>query len=196
VAPRPSPRFLRRSAPEETRGLFRPPIPPRALIGLLPGPEIDTVIHEVLTACGVTYSVPVRVTLQTGIDPRVDGDWRDVVGTVVHRHAGYTVRLRGPDVIADRTVVLRVVDQATILLRDDVNRALRANGFLPPDEPAEDLTVALAGTWTDLDRTQVHQLAAMVRDRLPEPIEFAATKVYAFDESAEDGLPRAEFHLA
>jgi len=108
-------------------GLLRPPIPPRAMLALVPEPSLGATIHEALRASGLAYSVPVRVTLQTGIDPR-GGDWRDLVADGVTRHATYTVRLRGPDVIQDRTVLLRVVDQATVLLRDDLHRALRAGG--------------------------------------------------------------------
>jgi len=136
----------------------------------------------------------VRVTLQTGIDPR-GGDWRDLVADVVARHSPYTVRLRGPDVIQDRTVLLRVVDQPTVLLRDDLHRALRASGYVPIDDPAEDLTLALAGTWTDLSRNQIHELAGNLRDLLPDPVEFRADVVYGFDEAADDDLPRGEFPL-
>src|SRR5215470_5578160 len=165
------------------------------MLALVPEPSLGATIHETLRASGLSYSVPVRVTLQTGIDPR-DGDWRDLVADVVARHAAYAVRLRGPDVIQDRTVLLRVVDQPTVLLRDDLHRALRAGGFVAVDDPVEDLTLALAGTWTDLSRNQVHELAGNLRDALGEPVEFRAEVVYGFDEAADDDLPRAEFKLA
>ena len=56
---------------------------------------------------------------------------------------------------------------------------------------SDEILLAIAGTWTDLNKAQVHELAASLRDVLPNPIEFPANAVYGFEESADDDLPAA-----
>jgi hypothetical protein len=165
------------------------------MLALVPEPQLGVAIHEALREAGLTYTVPTQLTLATGLDSRLADDWRAVVGTVAARHAPFTVRLRGPEIVADRTVVLRAVDQTTVILRDDLNRALRAGGFAFEVDTSGDVLLPIAGTWTDLNRVQVHELAASLRDVLADPIEFPANAMYVFEETADDDLPRGEFVL-
>jgi hypothetical protein len=196
MTPHPSPRFFGGSQPKPKPALPGPAFVPHSMLALVPQPELGVVIHEALRDAGLHYTVPSQLTLATGLDSRVEDDWRRVVTAVAARHAPFTVRLRGPEIIADRTIVLRAVDQTTVLLRDDLNRALRANGFRFEADTSDEVLLPIAGTWTDLNRTQVHELAASLHDVLPGPIEFPASAVYAFEESADDDLPRGEFVLA
>jgi hypothetical protein len=53
----------------------------------------------------------------------------------------------------------------------------------------------LAGTWTELNRVQLHDLATGVRDELRMPVEFRASALYAFDAAADDDLPFLDFPL-
>lgn len=192
---RPSPKFFGRSKPKAEVKLPGPAFVPHSMLALVPQPDLGVAIHEVLQAEGLTYTVPTQVTLATGLDSRLDDEWRGVVRTVAARHAPYTVRMRGPEIVADRTVVLRVVDQGTMLLRDDLNRALRAQGFQYDVDTGDEILLPIAGTWTDLNRVEVHRLAGALREVLENPIEFPAHAVYAFEESADDDLPRGEFAL-
>ncbi|MFI5045484.1 MAG: hypothetical protein ACHQIG_00355 [Acidimicrobiia bacterium] len=172
-----------------------PAVIPRSMLALVPQPELGITIHNVLHDAGLLYTVPIQITLATGLDSRLEDDWRGVVDSVLRHHAPFTVRMRGPEIIQDRTVCLRVVDQTTMLLRDSLNRSLRASGYLPDIQLTDDVLLALAGTWTDLNKVQVHELAAALRDALPNPVEFPAIAVYAFEESADDDLPRGEYLL-
>ena len=195
MAHRPSPKWFGRSKDKTPVALPGPAPVPHTMLALVPQPELGVAIHDVLRAAGLHYTVPIQITLAQGLDARLEDDWRVVVESVTRRHAPFRVRMRGPEIIADRTVVLRVVDQTTMMLRDDLNRALRASGYLSDQPLSDDILLAIAGTWTDLNKVQVHELAASLRDVLDNPVEFAATAVYTFEETADDDLPRGEFML-
>lgn len=169
---------------------------PRAMLALVPEAEQSRHIRDALVAAGVRYAVPVRITLVTGLDARDVDLWDGVVRGIVARHPPFTVRLVGPEVVQDRTVCLRVVGGATRAVQQELEGALGAANFTADDpRTAWGPVLPLAGTWTELNRVELHDLATGVRNELRPPIEFRASAVYAFEETADDDLPFLDFPL-
>jgi hypothetical protein len=169
---------------------------PRALLALVPEAEQSRQIRTALLASGVHYSVPVRITLLTGLDARDADMWDGVVRAIVRRHARFTVRLVGPEVVHDRTVCLRVAGSRTRALQQDLQEALGAGNFTTDDpRTAWEPVLPLAGTWTELNRVELHDLATGVRNELQLPVEFRVSAVYAFEELGDDDLPFLDFPL-
>jgi hypothetical protein len=114
----------------------------------------------------------------------------------VQRHATFTVRLVGPEVVQDRTVCLRVAGGGARALQQELQAALGAGHFTPDDpRTAVGPMLPLAGTWTEMNRVELHDLATGVRNELDLPVEFRASAVYAFEETTDDDLPFLDFPL-
>ncbi len=169
---------------------------PRALLALVPEAEQSRRIRTALLASGVHYAVPVRITLLTGLDARDVDMWDGVVRAIVARHAPFTVRLVGPEVVQDRTVCLRVAGGRTRALQQELQTAL-GDGQFTSDDPRTEWgpVLPLAGTWTELNRVELHDLATGVRNELRLPVEFRVSSVYAFEETSDDDLPFLDFPL-
>ena len=176
-----------------------PAVGPRArsaLLALVPEPEQSRRIKIALRAAGAHYTVPVRITLLTGLDERDVQVWGHVVRGVLGSFRPFTVRLVGPEVVRERTVCLRATGDTTRRLQQRLQAALGPEGFTVDDpRTAWGPVLPLAGTWTELNRVELHDLATGVRDELRMPVEFRASAVYAFDETADDDLPFLDFPL-
>ena len=133
-APRPSPRFFGRSQERREARAARPRPSSRTRCSRsCRSPSWASAIHDVLHDAGLHYTVPTQITLATGLDSRMEDDWRDVVKAVFDAPCALH-RAACADRRSSRTApsCLRVVDQTTMLLRDDLNRALRASGLPCP----------------------------------------------------------------
>jgi 2'-5' RNA ligase superfamily len=172
------------------------PRPHGALLALVPEPEQSRRIKIALRAAGAHYTVPVRITLLTGLDERDVHVWGKVVHGIVGRFQPFTVRLVGPEVVRDRTVYLRATGAATQRLQHQLQAALGPEGYAVDDpRNVSGPVLPLAGTWTELNRAELHDLATGMRDELRTPVEFRASSVYAFDAAADDDLPFLDFPL-
>jgi hypothetical protein len=195
----PAPEARRRWWKRAPRAVSAPTVAfrePRALLAIVPEAEQSRHIRAALLAAGLRYAVPVRITLLTGLDARDADIWGPVVREIVHARTPFTVRLVGPEVVQDRTVCLRVVGSGTRALQQDLQHALGAATFTADDpRTAWGPVLPLAGTWTEMNRVELHDLATGVRNELDLPVEFRASAVYAFEEAAEDDLPFLDFPL-
>jgi hypothetical protein len=167
----------------------------RALLALVPDPEQSRDIRLALQSAGVPYAVPVRITLLTGLDTRDVEVWSEV-HAIARRHPPFTVRLVGPEVIQDRTVCLRVLGDGIRSLQRDLLAVFGEGSFIADDpRNAWGPILPLAGTWTEMNRVELHNVATGVRNELSIPVDFRATVMYAFEESVEDDLPFRDFPL-
>jgi hypothetical protein len=169
---------------------------PRALHALVPDPHQSDEIRRALRSAGAGYVIPVRITLQTGLAARDDERWGGPVRDVTRRRDPFTVRLVGPEVVADRTLHLRAVGPAVRSLQLELYRAL-ARSDVALDDPRTELgpVLPLAGTWTDMNRVELHELATGVRNAVRTPLEVRATSLYALAVSAHDDRPVLVFPL-
>lgn len=167
---------------------------PLVTLALLPDRDQRAAIGAAVVAAGVPYPVPPRVALVSGLDARDEAMWSPDVREITDRRSPFTVRLVGPELLADRTVCLRVVGRAARDLQARLRAALGDARSVGDDEREPILPMLpLAGTWTGLNRVQLHEVATAVRDELHPPLEFRATALYAFAEADGDGTPFQSF---
>ena len=166
---------------------------PRAsvvLLALIPGPEQCDALRSAVAAAGAPYGVPPRLTLRNGLSMQDETAWRPVIEGVTGHWRPFTVRLRPPEVVDDRLVCMEPVGDTVSDLQHALGAALSAAGFVPRTGDVSAPVVPLAGTFTGLTRTQLHDLANTVRDRVSFPMDFRATTLYAVAEAAvDDDLP-------
>ena len=185
----------RRRPPAAVAQRVTAPRDPRSLLTLVPEPEQCRQIRLALQSAGVSYAIPVRITLLAGLDARDARVWSEV-HTIARRHPPFSVRLIGPEVIQDRTVCLRVLGDGARSLQRDLLAAFGDDSIIPDDpRHVSGPTLPLAGTWTEMNRVELHELATGVRNELPMPLEFRASTIYAFEDSADEDLPYREFPL-
>lgn len=168
-----------------------------AMLALIPEPEQCTALRDALAAGGARYLIPPRLTLRNGLSMQDEAAWREVVGDVTRAWRPFTVRLSGPAIIERRALCLQPVGDSVRDLQEALGYALATAGFVPRVGDVSAPMVLLAGTFTDLSRTELHQLAGAVQDRVHFPMDFPATTLYAIAEaSGDDDLPIGAFPLA
>ena len=106
------------------------------------------------------------------------------------------MRLRPPEVIEDRLLSIAPVGDNVADLQDALGRSLITAGFVPRTGDVADPVLLLAGTFTGVTRSGLHELANAVRDRIQFPLDFRATTLYAVAEADGDSdLPIDAFPL-
>jgi hypothetical protein len=167
------------------------------LLALVPEPQQCAAIRTAVAEAGVPYAVPPRLTLRNGLSTQDEAVWREAVRGVTERWRPFTVRLLPPDVVDDRMVCLETVGDAVSDLQHALGSSLAAAGFLPMAGDVSEPVLLLAATFTGLTRSQLHELAGAVRDRVSFPMDFRARTLYAVAEAAgDDDLPVDAFPLA
>lgn len=166
---------------------------PRAsvvLLALIPGPEQCDALRSAVADAGAPYEVPPRLTLRNGLSMQDETAWRPAIEAVTGRWRPFTVRLRPPEIVDNRLVSLEPVGDAVSDLQHAIGASLSKAGFVARTGDVSAPVVPLAGTFTGLNRVQLHDLANAVRDRVTFPMDFRATTLYAVAEAAvEDDLP-------
>jgi hypothetical protein len=200
---RPAPRRLRwrrgRGMPqlEDARPTVTTPRASVVLLALIPDPEQCNALRSAVAAAGAPYEVPPRLTLRNGLSIQDETAWRPAVHEVTSHWRPFTVRLRPPEVVDDRLVSIAPVGDAVSDLQHAIGAALSKAGFVARTGDVSAPVVPLAGTFTGLNRVQLHDLANAVRDGLAFPMDFRATTLYAVAEAAvEDDLPVDAFPFA
>jgi hypothetical protein len=165
---------------------------PRAsvvLLALIPGPEQCDALRSAVADAGAPYGVPPRLTLRNGLSMQDQTAWRPAIEEVTGKWRPFTVRLRPPEVV-DRLVYMEPVGDAVSDLQHAVGAALSSAGFIARTGDVSAPVVPLAGTFTGLTATELHDLANAVRDQVQFPMDFRATTLYAVAEAAvDDDLP-------
>ncbi|HXY94808.1 MAG TPA: hypothetical protein VEP49_20260 [Acidimicrobiia bacterium] len=168
-----------------------------ALLALIPGSEQCAAIRDALGHAGAPYAVPPRLTLRNGLSMQDERAWRVAVEQVTSAWRPFTVRLRPPELLDDRMVCLAPVGDAVSDLQHALGSALSTAGFVPRSGDVASPVVLLGGTFTGLNRQQLHELVNAVADSVDFPMDFRASAVYAVAEAADDAdLPIDAFPLA
>jgi hypothetical protein len=167
-----------------------------ALLALIPDPEQCLALREALAQGGAPYAMPPRLTLRNGLSMQDEGAWRDAVLTVTRAWRPFTVRLGPPEVLEDRMLSLTPVGDTVSDLQHALGRSLIAAGFAPRTGDVADPVLLLAGTFTGVTRSGLHELGNAVRDRVSFPMDFRATTLYTVAEADGDSdLPIDAFPL-
>jgi hypothetical protein len=200
---RPAPRWSRwmrgerRAARrDDTTPVVTTPRASVALLALIPDPEQCTALRSAIAAAGAPYSLPPRLTLRNGLDMGSEDTWGDAVRGVTSRRPSFTVRLRPPEVIDGRMVCCAPVGDSVVDLQRALDNALSAVGMVAQPGDVAAPVLLLAGTFTGLVRSALHELANVVGASVRFPVEFEATIVYALAEAGGDGdVPLVGFRL-
>jgi hypothetical protein len=107
--------------------------------------------------------MPPRLTLRNGLSMQDEGAWRDAVLTVTRAWRPFTVRLGPPEVLEDRMLSLTPVGDTVSDLQHALGRSLIAAGFAPRTGDVADPVLLLAGTFTGVTRSGLHELGNAVR---------------------------------
>jgi hypothetical protein len=167
-----------------------------ALLALIPDPEQCVALREALAEGGAPYAMPPRLTLRNGLSMQDEGAWRDVILSVTRRWSPFTVRLRPPEVVENRMLSLAPVGDNVANLQHALGSSLIAAGFAPRTGDVADPVLMLAGTFTGVTRSGLHELGNAVRDRIAFPMDFRATTLYTVAEADGDSdLPIDAFPL-
>ena len=167
-----------------------------ALLALIPDPEQCVALREALAEGGAPYAMPPRLILRNGLSMQDEGAWRDVIVKVTRGWRPFTVRLRPPEVVEDRMLCLAPVGDNVAHLQHALGSSLIAAGFAPRTGDVADPVLMLAGTFTGVTRSGLHELGNEVRDRIPFPMDFRATTLYTVAEADGDSdLPIDAFPL-
>jgi hypothetical protein len=168
---------------------------PRSMLAIVPEPQQGQEIRRALRAADLPYEIPVRINLVNGIDATDVTVW-DAVRAVTRRHDPFTVRLVGPQVMHERTVCLTVLGEGIRALQRDLHAAVGPGEF-PDDDPRStwDPVLPIAGTWTEMNRVELHDVATGVRNALSLPVSFRASVLYAFEDTIDNELPYRDFPL-
>ena len=118
--------------------------------------------------------MPPRLTLRNGLSMQDEGAWREAILEVTRAWRPFTVRLRPPEVVEDRLLSLAPIGDNVADLQDALGSSLITAGFAPRTGDVADPVLLLAGTFTGVTRSGLHELSNAVRDRIEFP----------------DGLPR------
>jgi hypothetical protein len=167
-----------------------------ALLALIPDPEQCLALRDALADAGAPYAMPPRLTLRNGLSMQDEGAWRNAIVEVTRGWRPFRVRLRQPEVIEDRLLSLAPVGDGVADLQGALGRALMTAGFAPRAGDVADPVLLLAGTFTGVTRSQLHELGNAVRDRIEFPMDFRATTLYTVAEADGDSdLPIDAFPL-
>jgi hypothetical protein len=167
-----------------------------ALLALIPDPEQCVALRDALARGGAPYAMPPRLTLRNGLSMQDAGAWRDAILKVTQSWRPFTVRLRPPEVVENRMLSLAPVGNAVANLQVALGHSLMSAGFAPRVGDVADPVLLLAGTFTGVTRAGLHELGNAIRERIPFPMEFTATSLYAVAEADGDSnLPVDGFVL-
>lgn len=166
------------------------------LLALIPAPEQCMALRDALAEGGAPYAIPPRLTLRNGLSMQDEAAWRESVVRVTRTWRPFTVRLRPPEVLENRMLCLEPVGDGVRDLQSAVGNSLIASGFAPRMGDVSEPLLLLAGTFTGVTRSELHELGNAVRDRVTFPMDFRATALYAIAEAGGDGdLPIDAFPL-
>ena len=167
-----------------------------ALLALIPDPEQCVALRDALAEGGAPYAMPPRLTLRNGLSMQDEGAWRDAILRVARSWRPFTVRLRPPEVVDDRMLALAPVGDSVASLQAALGNSLISAGFAPRMGDVADPVLVLAGTFTGVTRSGLHELGNAIRDRVPFPMDFTATTLYTVAEADGDSnLPIDAFPL-
>jgi len=167
-----------------------------ALLALISAPEQCVALRDALAAGGAPYAMPPRLTLRNGLSMQDEGAWRSAILEVTRAWRPFTVRLRPPEVVEERMLSLAPVGDSVADLQDALGRSLITAGFAPRTGDVASPVLLLAGTFTGVTRSGLHELANAVRDRIRFPMDFRATTLYTVAEADGDSdLPIDAFPL-
>jgi hypothetical protein len=140
--------------------------------------------------------VPPRLTLRNGLSMQDEGAWRRAIVEVTRGWRPFTVRLRPPEVVEERMLSLAPLGDNVADLQDALGRSLITAGFAPRTGDVANPVLLLAGTFTGVTRSGLHELANSVRERIRFPMDFPATALYTVAEADGDSdLPIDAFPL-
>ena len=140
--------------------------------------------------------MPPRLTLRNGLSMQDEGAWRKAILDVTRGWHPFTVRLRQPEVIENRLLSLAPVGDSVADLQEALGRSLITAGFVPRAGDVAEPVLLLAGTFTGVTRSGLHELGNAVRDRIKFPMDFRATTLYTVAEADGDSdLPIDAFPL-
>jgi hypothetical protein len=167
-----------------------------ALLALIPDPEQCLALRDALAAGGAPYAMPPRLTLRNGLSMQDEGAWRVAILKVTRGWRTFTVRLRPPEVIEERMLSLAPVGDNVSDLQHALGRSLITAGFAPRTGDVADPVLVLAGTFTGVTRSGLHELRNAVHDQVSFPMDFRATTLYTVAEADGDSdLPIDAFPL-
>lgn len=168
-----------------------------ALLALIPTAGQCAAIRAALADADVPYAVPIRLTLRNGLSMQDEAGWRPAIESVTQTRRPFTVRLGPPELRGNRLVCLMPVGDAVSDLQHALNLSLGAAGYLPHAGDVAQPLVLLAGTFTGLNLSQLHELVNVVTDRVTFPMDFRATALYTVAEASDaDDLPMDAFPFA
>jgi hypothetical protein len=180
----PPPQMLRESRPTATR----------AILALAPGPDLAETVRAALARTNAPRRIGPRIVLRAEL-ALVDTEiWEPAIAAVANRWKPFTVRLVKPEIVRDRMLGLVVGGRSVIELQAALEEALALVGF--PDRSGMSFMpmVIVASTFDGLTVHQLHAVAGAIRDQFTFPIEFPASSVLCYSESADEyDLPLAAY---
>ena len=182
----PPPQMLRESRPTATR----------AILALAPGAEVAEAVRVALARANAPRVVGPRIVLRAELALADTEIWEPAIVAVTSRWKPFTVQLVKPEIVHDRMLGLVVGGTAVVELRAALEEALGLVGF--PDRSGLGFLpmVVVGSTFDGLTVHELHAVAAAIRDQFELPIEFPASSVLCYSESADEyDLPLAAFPL-
>ena len=122
--------------------------------------------------------------------------WEPAIVEVARRWKPITVRLVKAEVVRDRMLGLVAGGPAVLELHAAIEEALARAGF-PDRSGVSFLPMVIVGsTFDGLTVHELHGVAAAIREHFTFPIEFPASSVLCYSESADEyDLPVAAYPL-
>jgi hypothetical protein len=182
----PPPQMLRESRPTATR----------AILALAPGPDLAEAIRVALARADAPRRVGPRIVMRSELAIADADIWEPAIAEVARAWKPFAVRLVKAEIVRDRMLGLVVGGQAVLELHAAIEEALALAGF--PDRSGMGfLPMVIVGTTFDgLTVHELHAVAAAIREHLTFPIEFPASSVLRYSESADEyDLPVAAYPL-
>jgi hypothetical protein len=182
----PPPQLLRASRPTATR----------AVLALAPGPDLAEAVRVALARTSAPRRVGPRIVLRAELALADTDIWEPAIAEVISHTKPFTVRLVKPEIVNDRMLGLVVGGRAVVDLQMALETALAGVGF--PDRSGIPFLpmVIVATTFDGLTVHQLHAVAAAIRDQFEFPIDFPATSVLCYSESADEyDLPLGSYVL-
>jgi len=172
----PPPQLLRATRPTATR----------AVLALAPGPDLAETVRVARARASAPRRVGPRVVLRAELALADTEIWEPAVVDVTSHTKPFTVRLVKPEIVNDRMLGLVIGGRAVLELQSALETALASVGF--PDRSGVSFLpmVVVASTFDGLTVHQMHAVAAAIRDEFEFPIEFPASSVLCYSESADE----------
>ena len=163
---------------------------------MAPGADLAEAVRVALAGADAPRRVGPRIVLRSELALADTEIWEPAIVEVARRWKPFTVRLVKAEIVRDRMLGLVAGGPAVLELHAAIEEALARAGF-PDRSGVSFLPMVIVGsTFDGLTVHELHGVAAAIREHFTFPIEFPASSVLCYSESADEyDLPVAAYPL-